>query len=134
MAISESLGEIDHRFKTRYEILAALTTRGGLYEVDRDLRPDGRFERKDFDKQIRNYVDDGIPLLWSLELGLYKERPAISPQAVGGHMRMIIGYNDKTEEIVFSDSWGAGHEKKFMAADDAFEATHGLFVLKPTTR
>ena len=134
LAISESLGAIDHRFKTRYEIVAALSTRGALHEVDRDMRLDKRFERGDFDKEIRDHIDDGIPLLWSLELGQFPERPAISPQASGGHMRMIIGYNDDTDEIVFSDSWGAGHEKKFMKAGDAFQATHGLFVLKPTTR
>ena len=29
-------------------------------------------------------------------------------------MRMIIGYNDKTKAILFSDSWGAGHELKQM--------------------
>ena len=25
----------------------------------------------------------------------------------GGHMRLIIGYNDKEQKIIFSDSWGA---------------------------
>jgi len=47
-------------------------------------------------------------------------------------MRLIIGYNDKTEEIIFSDSWGAGHEAKRMKMSDAYKASHGLFVLKPT--
>jgi hypothetical protein len=47
-------------------------------------------------------------------------------------MRMIIGYNDSTEEIIFSHSWGAGHESKKMKMSDAYKATQGLFGLKPT--
>ena len=45
---------------------------------------------------------------------------------------MVTGYNDSTGEIIFSDSWGAGHEKKRMRMSDAHKATRGLFVLKPT--
>ena len=62
------------------------------------------------------------------------EEPPIALQAGGGHMRMIIGYDDKEEKVVFSDSWGAGHEKKFMTYDNAFEATLGLFVITPTVK
>jgi hypothetical protein len=47
---------------------------------------------------------------------------------------MIIGYNEKENKIVFSDSWGAGHEYKTMNADDALKATQGLFSMKPIVR
>jgi hypothetical protein len=49
-------------------------------------------------------------------------------------MRIITGYNDKDQTIVFSDSWGAGHEQKTMKMDDAYNATKGFFVLQPTVR
>ena len=64
-----------------------------------------------------------------MTLGLYPE-PEI-PQASGGHMRLIIGYNEKTKEILYTDTWGAGHELKRMPADWAFAITHSAFYLRP---
>jgi hypothetical protein len=49
-------------------------------------------------------------------------------------MRMIIGYNRTKQQILFSDSWGAGHELKRIDAENAYQATHGIFLMKPTTR
>ena len=91
-----------------------------------------------FIKGIREQTARGVPLFWSVRLGLYPE-PGI-PQAAGGHMRLIIGYVErkdpktkKTEikEILYTDSWGAGHELKRMPADWAFAITHDAFFLKP---
>jgi hypothetical protein len=48
-------------------------------------------------------------------------------------MRMIIGYDDVAGKIIFTDSWGAGHERKMMKMDDAFSATTALYVITPTT-
>ena len=134
LAMSEALGKIDHRFKTRFKALGMLATNGKLYEPDRDMRLKNDFEANDFEKAIQRYVDDGIPLLWALTLGRFPEEPSISLQATGGHMRMIIGYNPESGDVLFSDSWGAGHEVKRMKLDHAFQATHGLFVMHPTTR
>ena len=53
------------------------------------------------------------------------------PQDAGGHMRLIIGYNSKSEEILYSDSWGAGHELKRMAAADAWTITTGTMSIEP---
>ena len=89
---------------------------------------------KKFYTSIRSSINEGIPLLWSLEVGLYPEEPKLLAQGGGGHMRTIIGYNDKKERLIFSDSWGEGHEFKTMNMNDAFKATRGLFLLKPTTR
>jgi len=55
-------------------------------------------------------------------------------QEGGGHMRLIIGCNPKTGQLIFTDSWGAGHEMKRMKIADAFQETHGLFAMQPTTR
>eukprot|EP00903_Cladosiphon_okamuranus_P003488 g3486.t1 len=135
LLMAKELDKIDYRFKTRLEIIG-MGPPGTMTEVDKSK---GEYyvgkpvdERK-FLKEIRSYIDVGLPLLWALELGLYPEKPQLTPQTSGGHMRIIIGYNDSTGEIIFSDSWGAGHEFKKMKMSDAYRASHGLFVLKPTT-
>jgi hypothetical protein len=46
-------------------------------------------------------------------------------------MRLIIGYNQKKKEILYSDTWGAGHELKRMPEDWAFTITHDAFFLRP---
>jgi len=132
LLMAKELDKIDYRFKTRLDIIGMGQP---LTEVDKkrgEYYVGDPVEERKFLKEIQSYVDDGLPLLWSLELGRYPEKPQLSPQTSGGHMRLIIGYNDKTEEIIFSDSWGAGHEAKRMKMSDSYKATHGLFVLKPT--
>lgn len=84
---------------------------------------------KRFTTGIRQQIKAGIPLFWGVNLGIYSE-PEI-PQAFGGHMRLIIGFNDETGEILYSDSWGAGHELKRMPEDWAWTITHDVFYLKP---
>ncbi len=130
LAMAGSLEKIDYRFKTRFKLLMALMTDGTLRESP-GSSPSGQ---RDFETHVSGYVDDGIPLLWSLNLGEFPEEPPIAKQASGGHMRMIIGYNTAKRLLVFSDTWGAGHEIKYMKMDDAFKATKGLFVMTPTTR
>ena len=78
---------------------------------------------------VKSQVDAGVPVFWGVTLGLFPERGI--PQARGGHMRLIIGYNAKTREILYTDSWGAGHERKRMPEDQAFAITHDAFYLKP---
>ena len=46
-------------------------------------------------------------------------------------MRIIIGYNKTTDEVLYSDSWGNGHEEKRMQLDDAWTITDGLSSLQP---
>mgnify|MGYP002809445487 FL=1 len=47
-------------------------------------------------------------------------------------MRLIIGYNNKTKEIIYTDSWGDGHAKKSMDAGEGFSMTNVILVLPPT--
>ncbi len=82
-----------------------------------------------FLKDVHDQVNKGIPLFWGVTLGTYPE-PEI-PQANGGHMRLIIGYNDKKKEILYTDTWGAGHELKRMPAEWAWTISHCLMYLKP---
>jgi hypothetical protein len=91
------------------------------------VKKKGDFER--FKRDVAEKIDKGIPLMWGVELGLYPEEEI--PQAKGGHMRLIIGYNNKTNEIIYSDSWGAQHAMKRMPSDNAFSMTTGLYFMEP---
>ena len=84
---------------------------------------------KRFQSGVKAQIDRGIPLIWSVQLGIYPE-PEI-PQAAGGHMRLIIGYNAESKEILYSDTWGAGHELKRMPEEWAWTITANMFYLKP---
>lgn len=84
-----------------------------------------------FEKDVRNYVDQGVPLLWSCLVGMYPEEPPLGQQGAFGHIRMIIGYNARTGEILYSDTWGPAHALKRMPKLQAWAMTKGLFVLKP---
>ena len=136
LSMAKELDRIDFRFKTRLVVMAMMSERElvevevkkGEYLVGKPVD-----ERK-FIKGIHDFIDDGIPLLWSLELGRFPEEPDLKPQTSGGHMRIIIGYNQSTGRLIFSDSWGAGHEFKTIKASDAYAASMGLFALKPTLR
>lgn len=83
-----------------------------------------------FMTKIREYVDQGIPLCWCLCLGMFPEKGI--PQAGGGHMRLIIGYNEKTQEIIYTDSWGKGHEFKKMPLAHAYTCSISMFTMSPT--
>lgn len=82
-----------------------------------------------FQERIQRYVNAGAPLIWGVTLGIIPE-PGI-PQNAGGHLRLIIGYNLETEEILFSDSWGRGHELKRMPIAHAWAITTALYSLEP---
>lgn len=84
--------------------------------------------RKGF-RDIKKQIDAGIPVVWAVMLGLFPEQGI--PQAAGGHMRLIIGYNEEKQALLYTDSWGAGHEMKAMRIDQASIITMGLFVLRP---
>jgi hypothetical protein len=85
---------------------------------------------KKFRKAIVKAIKEGIPLVWGVHLGLVPEEK-LNPQTEGGHMRMIIGYNEKTNEIFYTDTWGAGHELKKMNWDDAWCETTSYSVVYP---
>lgn len=83
-----------------------------------------------FEQNVRRYIERGIPLLWSVQLGLLPEEK-LNPNARGGHMRLIVGFNGRTHEIYYSDTWGLGHELKKMPLANAWSITDGLFTLEP---
>ncbi len=80
--------------------------------------------------EIKRQIEAGIPVVWAVVLGIFPERDI--PQAVGGHMRLVIGYNQKEGTIIYSDSWGIKHAKKTMPMKQACAMTFRLWVLRPT--
>ena len=81
-----------------------------------------------YQRDIMQKIDAGIPLLWGVELGMYPEEGL--PQKGGGHLRLIIGYNQKAGDIVYSDSWGAEHARKTMPMAQAWSMTTMLSILE----
>jgi hypothetical protein len=136
LTMAKELDKIDYRFRTRLDTIGMADGGGRLTSVEvkkGEYYVGDPVDERKFLKEIRSHIDSGLPLLWSLELGRFPEKPQLNPQASGGHMRLIIGYNDEENEIIFSDSWGAGHEMKRIKMSHAYAATRGLFVLKPTS-
>lgn len=94
-------------------------------DVLREARTRNQTRNNLFFDNIRKSIDAGVPVIWSAMLGLVPEDPPL-PQAFGGHMRLIIGYNAKDRTILYTDSWGARHERKTMRLEDAILITTGL--------
>lgn len=82
-----------------------------------------------FQRTVQEMIERGVPIMWGVQLGMFKEGDL--PQSGGGHMRLIIGYNTKTQEVLFSDSWGAEHVLKRMPMDEAFTITTGMYYIEP---
>ena len=84
-----------------------------------------------FQRQVQEMINRGVPVMWGVELGIYPEDERLL-QSKGGHMRLIIGYNTTTNEILFSDSWGARHALKRMPMDNACAMTTAMYYLEPS--
>jgi len=98
-------------------------------EILLDVRSKGmKADFQKFQRDITQKINAGIPLLWGVQLGVYAE--ADLPQKGGGHLRLIIGYNQKKGELVYSDSWGAEHAKKTMPMAQAWAMTTMLSILE----
>lgn len=74
---------------------------------------------------IRMAIDQRFPLVWSVLLGFLPEERYDDGAAF--HMRVILGYNAVTEEVLYSDSWGERHVIKRMSVDDAYMITIDLW-------
>lgn len=98
-------------------------------ELLKEARLKSKAEFGKFQRSIQSEIEQGVPLLWTVMLGIIPERGI--PQGAGGHMRLIIGFNTKTQELLYSDSWGAGHELKRMPIADAYAITTGIATIEP---
>ncbi len=87
-------------------------------------------ERMTFWGQVRRSIDDGVPLVWGVVLGIVPE-PGIGPQTRGGHLRLIVGYDPSARQILYSDPWGEPHALKRLSLDDAWAMTMSLHAIVP---
>ena len=103
---------------------------------------------------VKKYIGHGLPMMWQVFVdrdfddslyGRARERMQMSdPEAwkkqiakarndarklkvnpANGHVRLIIGYNDKTGEIAFSDSWGPQAAERWMTQEEAQAISQG---------
>lgn len=81
-----------------------------------------------FQSNIMKNVMTGQPLVWYTVLGVIKEEnlPAKPPMT---HMRLIIGFNNSTRTIIYTDCWGEGHEFKTMPFDQAWAITLAAYTI-----
>ncbi|MGJ8644120.1 MAG: hypothetical protein ACSHX9_11985 [Luteolibacter sp.] len=110
-------------------------------------------------RDLKRYIDDGSPVMWSMcsvnnyndiadentkgrasgdavfreEMNTKAAKIAESPKPVDNrHICMIIGYNEATNEIAVSDSWGKRFEKRWIPLPAADWASAGkLFMILP---
>jgi len=71
---------------------------------------------QNFSSLIRKYIDRGLPLVWW------------SPN----HLHIINGYDSVNNEIVYTDSYGPGHEANKKSVVNAYSETDYLTVFIPT--
>jgi hypothetical protein len=139
VARREKAPEIDWE-KSPYSTQVSTTTR--MIHIDRiwaamdpvmlmEARVKNQSGFDKFKRDIKSNIDMGIPLMWSCLVGIYPEVPDVGAQGAFGHIRMIVGYNSKTGDVLYSDSWGPGHECKRMSPAQAWAMTKGLMILKP---
>ncbi|RBP46196.1 hypothetical protein DES53_102582 [Roseimicrobium gellanilyticum] len=99
----------------------------GSFKVSRTEKDKAGYGK--FQRSVVEMIERGVPIMWGVQLGIFKEGDI--PQPGGGHMRLIIGYNTKTSEILYSDSWGAEHALKRMPMNEAWTITTGMYYIEP---
>ncbi|MBO4345876.1 MAG: hypothetical protein J5833_08965 [Victivallales bacterium] len=77
---------------------------------------------------VKDSIDRGVPLMWMVLIlpGELREQPTAS-----FHARLINGYNPYTKEIIYTDTWGPGHEKKSMKLEEAWAISNIILNIRP---
>ena len=104
------------------------------YAVRRRIMLMDDARRNAFDENVIGRISDSDPLFWCVAMGnVAEEIPHLNMTALsanrGEHMRLIVGYNEDRGEVLYSDSWGEGHELKRMDGLDALSITTGMYYL-----
>lgn len=135
-----ALRKIDQQYNMRVKVVKL--PRGYGLQGMRDTEV-LRAQKSDLSKLIQENIAIGVPLLWAVQLpmepiliktgfpGTSTQGMVMDPQSGGGHMRLIIGYNTKSGDVIFTDSWGAGHEIKRMSLMNADSMTQAVFTMQP---
>lgn len=97
----------------------------GIFKQLRNHRP-----IRDFYQYVKSCIDRGIPVCWSIMVFPKDKAAGGDGNKIASHMRLITGYTDRGD-IIYSDSWGKGHEKKKISQADAIAITKRLFTIEP---
>jgi len=112
-------------------------------------------------RDVKRYIDEGVPVMWTMhavdeyakaandntstrksvsDWDSYTKQIATKATEVAklpkpdknGHICMIIGYNEKTDELAVSDSWGPSFERRWVPTKVAnWASSGGLFMILP---
>lgn len=86
-----------------------------------------------FKRSVVREIAAWRPLLWGVVLGVVPE-PNVEDGSRAGHLRLIVGYEDDGDTVLYSDPWAPDCPVKRMSAADACAITHSLHVLEPAPR
>ncbi len=130
-----------------------------LSNIGRDIKRKGRsFEAIGGElkmRDIKKSIDAGVPLMWALyssksfnqvstertaarkdSWDSYKgmvaaaaANPSITSDPSAGHVVIIIGYNESTNEFAFSDSWGEDYRERWITLPEAQQVSQGRYYI-----
>jgi hypothetical protein len=112
-------------------------------------------------RDVKRYIDEGVPVMWTMrsldaynktandntaerrmvtDWSVWAKEIAVKSESVvklesaqeNHHICMIVGYNEATNELAVSDSWGASYERRWVPAAVAnWASSGGLFMILP---
>jgi hypothetical protein len=94
-----------------------------------EMKKNNLEDKEKFFQIIKGMIDKGLPIAWGVTIGILPE-PGMRG-GISGHSRLIIGYNEKDQKIIFSDPWGRGHEYKRMSLNSAYTMTFSMVSFTP---
>lgn len=130
-----------------------------LSNIGSDIKRKGRsFEITDGElkmRDIKKSIDSGIPMMWALfstktfnETANERSKnrleswdshkgivaaaaasPSLTPDSETGHVVIITGYNEETNEIAFSDSWGERYLERWITLPEAEQVSQKRFYV-----
>ncbi|MGF1482945.1 MAG: C39 family peptidase [Opitutales bacterium] len=74
-----------------------------------------------------NALSDGRRMADEIQEAIERGQPVI--WGIPGHLRLIIGIHPETRELVYSDTWGRGHEYKALSWNEGRRLTFGMWTL-----
>lgn len=106
-------------------------------------------------RDIKRSVDAGIPIIWTLHsterfnetaderttmrreswdshvaaAAAAAANPSLAPDPSRGHVVILLGYNEATNEIAFSDSWGERYLERWITLPEAEQVSQQRFYV-----
>ncbi|HQW28932.1 MAG TPA: C39 family peptidase [Verrucomicrobiales bacterium] len=130
-----------------------------LSNIGSDIKRKGRsFDIADGELKMRDLkksIDSGIPVIWALfstktfnEIANERTKarkdsweshktivaaaaanPSLTPDSDTAHVVIIMGYNEETDEIAFSDSWGENYQERWITLPEAEQVSQKRFYI-----